>query len=61
MQTLVKAFDAGTNEYIVKPFNKAIFMARLKALLRRRAWDIQAREQDWSAGNRVTEASNTSA
>ena len=42
--TLVKAFDYGANDYIVKPFNKAIFVARLKALIRRRTWDIQLKE-----------------
>jgi two-component system KDP operon response regulator KdpE len=40
MNKLVKAFDVGANDYIVKPFNKAIFIARLKALVRRRIWDI---------------------
>jgi DNA-binding response OmpR family regulator len=39
---LVAAFEAGANEYIVKPFSKAIFNARLKALIRRREWDIEA-------------------
>jgi DNA-binding response OmpR family regulator len=42
IQTLVKAFDSGANDYIVKPFNKAVFIARLKALIRRREWDIKA-------------------
>jgi DNA-binding response OmpR family regulator len=37
--TLVRAFDAGANDYIVKPFNNRIFVARLKALIRRREWD----------------------
>jgi DNA-binding response OmpR family regulator len=44
MEILEKAFDAGANEYMVKPFNKAIFVARLKALIRRRTWDIQSNE-----------------
>jgi DNA-binding response OmpR family regulator len=51
IQTLVKAFDAGVNDYIVKPFNKAIFVARLKALLRRRIWDIRAKEKVQGAEN----------
>ncbi len=37
--TLVKAFDSGVNDYIVFPLNEAIFMARLKALIRRRNWN----------------------
>ncbi len=38
---LVRAFDAGANDYIVHPFNSSIFAARIKALVRRRVWDIQ--------------------
>jgi DNA-binding response OmpR family regulator len=44
MRTLVKAFDAGADEYIVKPFNNQLLIARLKALIRRRNWDIRAGE-----------------
>jgi DNA-binding response OmpR family regulator len=44
VQTLVNAFEAGTSDYIVTPFSKAIFIARIKALVRRRDWDIQAAE-----------------
>jgi PleD family two-component response regulator len=39
---LVKAFDAGANDYIVKPLKERIFIAKLEALLRRKMWDIQA-------------------
>jgi DNA-binding response OmpR family regulator len=41
IEMLVKAFDAGANDFVVSPFNKSIFVARLKALIRRRNWDIQ--------------------
>jgi DNA-binding response OmpR family regulator len=37
--TLVKAFDSGVNDYITLPFNERLFIARLKALIRRREWD----------------------
>ena len=40
---LVRALDTGANDYIVRPFNKRIFAARIKALIRRREWDTQAR------------------
>jgi DNA-binding response OmpR family regulator len=43
IQMLVKAFNAGANDYILSSFNRAIFIARLKALVRRRDWDIQTR------------------
>jgi DNA-binding response OmpR family regulator len=45
MDTLVRAFDAGASDYIVKPFNKAVFIARLNSLYRRRKWDMQAVEK----------------
>jgi DNA-binding response OmpR family regulator len=47
IQTLVRAFDAGANDYIVVPFNKVIFIARIKARIRRRDWNIQ------TAGNKL--------
>jgi DNA-binding response OmpR family regulator len=42
--TLVKSFDSGANDYIVKPFNRAIFVARLEALIRRRTWDVSVKK-----------------
>ncbi|MDD4924597.1 MAG: response regulator [Dehalococcoidales bacterium] len=42
INTLVKAFESGANDYIVEPFNKAIFAAKLKAIIRRKNWDIKA-------------------
>jgi DNA-binding response OmpR family regulator len=44
IQTLVMAFDKGANDFVAVPFNKAIFIAKIKALFRRRDWDIQAAE-----------------
>jgi DNA-binding response OmpR family regulator len=38
---LVKAFKAGAIDYIVYPFNKSIFIAKLKAIIRRKEWDIE--------------------
>lgn len=45
INTLVSAFDAGANDYVIKPFNSQIFIARLKALIRRKTWDTQAKEE----------------
>jgi DNA-binding response OmpR family regulator len=47
VQTLVNAFDTGANDFVVVPFNKTIFIARIKARIRRRDWDIQ------TAGNKL--------
>jgi two-component system KDP operon response regulator KdpE len=52
IEALVSAFDAGANDYIVEPFNKSVFVARLKALARRRYWDIQSSSADSKKNNR---------
>jgi PleD family two-component response regulator len=39
---LEQAFDNGANDYVLTLFNTRIFAARLKALIRRREWDMQA-------------------
>ena len=44
VRTMVAAFDAGANDYVIQPFNDQIFIARLKALIRRREWDTQAKK-----------------
>jgi DNA-binding response OmpR family regulator len=44
VNTLVKAFEAGVSDYIVAPFSKAVFIARIKAQIRRKEWDIHAEE-----------------
>lgn len=35
---VLEGFDAGADDYLTKPFDLAIFLARLNGLLRRRAW-----------------------
>jgi DNA-binding response OmpR family regulator len=44
IDALVNTLDAGASDYIVKPFNNRIFAARLKAIVRRREWDIETLE-----------------
>ena len=46
VELLVKAFEMGANDYMTKPYRDAVFIARLKALVRRRAWDIQKGESE---------------
>ncbi|MDD4876206.1 MAG: response regulator [Dehalococcoidales bacterium] len=41
IKLLEKALDSGANSYIIKPFNKNIFAASLKAIIRRREWESQ--------------------
>ncbi len=37
-QDVLQGFEAGTDDYLPKPFDLEIFMARLNGLLRRREW-----------------------
>ena len=37
-QDVLQGFEAGTDDYLPKPFDLDIFLARLKGLLRRQAW-----------------------
>jgi len=37
-EDILKGFEAGTDDYLPKPFDLEIFMARLNGLLRRREW-----------------------
>jgi DNA-binding response OmpR family regulator len=38
-EDVLKGFEAGTDDYLPKPFDLAIFLARLKGLLRRSGWN----------------------
>ncbi len=58
IQTLLIAFYRGATDYIVKPFNENVFLARLKAVIRRKLWDLEievshseAKSRDISAGH----------
>ena len=37
-EDVLQGFEAGTDDYLPKPFDLAVFLARLKGLLRRREW-----------------------
>ncbi len=37
-EDVLKGFESGTDDYLAKPFDLEIFLARLKGLLRRREW-----------------------
>ena len=42
IDALVNTLSVGASDYMIKPFNERIFAARLKAIVRRREWDIQS-------------------
>jgi two-component system response regulator MtrA len=44
IELLVEAFETGANDYIVEPYHNAVFIARIKAAVRRRTWDIRRTE-----------------
>ncbi|MFZ7132836.1 MAG: response regulator transcription factor [Eubacteriales bacterium] len=39
---LVQAFNAGVDDYITIPFNPVVFIAKIKAIIRRKKWEIQS-------------------
>lgn len=40
-EDVLLGFEAGTDDYLPKPFDLSIFMARLNGLLRRREWSVR--------------------
>ena len=44
INSLVNTLSVGASDYIIRPFNERIFAARLKAIVRRREWDVEAAE-----------------
>ena len=42
-EDVLRGFEAGADDYVPKPFELAIFLARLNGLLRRREWTVRER------------------
>jgi two-component system response regulator CpxR len=55
IETLIKAFDSGVDDYMVSPVNGSILFARLKALVRRKRWDVQAKNIKLINCSQITE------
>jgi DNA-binding response OmpR family regulator len=45
-EDVLRGFEAGVDDYVPKPFDLSILVARVNALLRRHAWHRQARAAD---------------
>ena len=45
-EDVLKGFEAGTDDYLPKPFDLEIFIARLKGLLRRQEWSKERSESE---------------
>ncbi|HZH31108.1 MAG TPA: response regulator transcription factor [Pyrinomonadaceae bacterium] len=52
-EDVLSGFEAGADDYLPKPFELAILLARLSGLLRRRQWLHQDREQAAAASTRA--------
>src|SRR5258708_18712368 len=52
-EDVLQGFEAGTDDYLAKPFDLDIFLARLNGLLRRRQW-IRDEGKPAGAGNVMT-------
>ena len=42
-EDVLKGFEAGADDYLPKPFDLAILLARIRSLLRRRDWGTNSR------------------
>ena len=49
---MLEGFSSGTDDYLPKPFDLEIFLARINGLLRRREWD--KREASVAVGNKIS-------
>jgi DNA-binding response OmpR family regulator len=56
-EDVLRGFEAGADDYLPKPFELSILLARLSGLLRRRAWLHQDQEQAAAANHRTLEPS----
>lgn len=43
---VVRGFESGADDYLSKPFDLSVFLARLNALIRRRNWDSRSVDAD---------------
>ena len=48
-EDVLKGFESGADDYLPKPFNLAILLARLESLLRRKTWHQTTEKSDSSA------------
>lgn len=48
-EDVLRGFEAGADDYLPKPFELSILIARINALLRRHAWHLAARDAAHSA------------
>jgi DNA-binding response OmpR family regulator len=59
-EDVLKGFESGADDYLPKPFNLAILLARLESLLRRKNWH-QSSSESAPAATRPAQGSSSSA
>jgi DNA-binding response OmpR family regulator len=52
-EDVLRGFEAGADDYLPKPFELAILIARLNGLLRRREWLSRGQQRQTSAGREI--------
>ncbi|HEV8204501.1 MAG TPA: response regulator transcription factor [Pyrinomonadaceae bacterium] len=52
-QDVLRGFEAGADDYLPKPFDLSVLLARINALLRRREWFKQVRKAPQNDGAKV--------
>jgi DNA-binding response OmpR family regulator len=58
-EDVLRGFEAGADDYLPKPFELAILLARLRGLLRRRQWNEQAEASETARADTYTFAGRT--
>ena len=53
-EDVLQGFEAGADDYVPKPFNLAVLLARIVSLLRRKRWLAKAEEKASSNGDSFT-------
>jgi DNA-binding response OmpR family regulator len=60
-EDVLKGFESGADDYLPKPFNLAILLARLESLLRRKNWHQSSSEPSSGLAARVTQNGSAAA
>jgi DNA-binding response OmpR family regulator len=58
-EDVLKGFESGADDYLAKPFNLAILLARLESLLRRKSWHQNTGSASLRAANPAIESPET--
>ena len=57
-EDVLRGFEAGADDYLPKPFELSILLARINALLRRHSWHVASRREGQPAASRAVAAAD---